>query len=160
MRKNIITLVFFFVFTGLAYADLETFLNNLNQQAAMDRNGYNSKLSSQFGLPLSRVDSLVSSVDSPAHAFMLLQLGVMTGKPLDSIFRTYKENQGKGWGVIAQRLGIKPGSPEFHALKQGNFVLSGKREKNRYREQHRNTKDTYWYGDKEKHGKMGKGNDK
>jgi hypothetical protein len=38
---------------------------------------------------------------------------------------TYKRNKGKGWGVIAQRLGIKPGSAEFHRLKKGDFELAG-----------------------------------
>src|SRR5262249_4823005 len=28
---------------------------------------------------------------------------------------------GKGWGVTAKELGIKPASSEFHALKKGEF---------------------------------------
>jgi flagellar hook-length control protein FliK len=32
---------------------------------------------------------------------------------------------GKGWGVMARRLGIKPGSPEFHALKGGQSSGDG-----------------------------------
>ena len=31
--------------------------------------------------------------------------------------RERERNRGQGWGVIAQRMGIKPGSAEFHALK-------------------------------------------
>jgi hypothetical protein len=31
----------------------------------------------------------------------------------------YEADRGVGWGAIAQRLGIKPGSPEFHRLKKG-----------------------------------------
>jgi hypothetical protein len=37
----------------------------------------------------------------------------------------YKQSKGKGWGVIAKELGIKPGSPEFHALKRGDFAFTG-----------------------------------
>jgi hypothetical protein len=40
---------------------------------------------------------------------------------------TYQASKGKGWGVIAKELGIKPGSPAFHALKEGNFALTGRR---------------------------------
>ena len=29
------------------------------------------------------------------------------------------DTHGQGWGVMARRLGIKPGSPEFHAMKGG-----------------------------------------
>jgi hypothetical protein len=39
------------------------------------------------------------------------------------VLRDYEQNRGQGWGVIAQRMGIKPGSPAFHALK-GNVGRS------------------------------------
>ena len=35
------------------------------------------------------------------------------------MLRIYERDHGQGWGVIAQRLGIKPGSAAFHALKGG-----------------------------------------
>jgi hypothetical protein len=31
----------------------------------------------------------------------------------------WERDHGQGWGVMAQRLGIKPGSAEFHRLKKG-----------------------------------------
>jgi hypothetical protein len=31
----------------------------------------------------------------------------------------YKKNRGAGWGAVARSLGIKPGSPQFKALKTG-----------------------------------------
>ena len=61
----------------------------------------------------------------PADAFMCFQLGQMSRKPYESVVQTYQTNKGKGWGVIAKSLGIKPGSPEFHALKSGDFVFDG-----------------------------------
>jgi hypothetical protein len=33
------------------------------------------------------------------------------------VLEIYERDHGQGWGVIAKRLGIKPGSAEFHALK-------------------------------------------
>ena len=39
------------------------------------------------------------------------------GWPMERVYGVYHENRGRGWGVIAQRLGIRPGSPEFHAMK-------------------------------------------
>jgi hypothetical protein len=38
---------------------------------------------------------------------------------------SYQRSHGKGWGVIAKELGIKRGSPEFHALKRGAFTFTG-----------------------------------
>ena len=45
---------------------------------------------------------------------------------ITGLIKEYQANKGKGWGVIAQRMGLKPGFAEFHALKQGDLVLDGK----------------------------------
>ena len=37
----------------------------------------------------------------------------------------FREHAGQGWGVIAKNLGIKPGSAEFHALKNGRLPARG-----------------------------------
>jgi hypothetical protein len=44
----------------------------------------------------------------------------MAGKPPEYVAERYKSGKGKGWGALAKSLGIKPGSKEFHALKNGN----------------------------------------
>jgi hypothetical protein len=118
-------LLFFFVSICSAFADLDGFLFELNYQAGADMPGYHSALSKQFNIPSLQVDSILKSVGKPADAFMCLQLGLMTGLHAEQVLKTYTANRGKGWGVIAKELGIKPGSPEFHALKQGDFVFFG-----------------------------------
>ena len=50
---------------------------------------------------------------------MSLRVGQISGLHIDLVVREYKKNKGKGWGVIAKNLGIKPGSQEFHELKKG-----------------------------------------
>lgn len=54
-----------------------------------------------------------------------MHVGQWTQKPTDQVVQVYKANQGKGWGVIAKRMGIKPGSAEFHALKSGELKFGG-----------------------------------
>jgi hypothetical protein len=128
MKKVFVTLaaVFFMLISfGTALADLDGFLSGLNNQARDDRNDYGVRLSVQFGVPLPQVHSLLGRVQSPADAFMCLQLGRMTNMPPERVFQSYSSNRGKGWGVIAQELGIKPGSAEFHALKRGDFSFTG-----------------------------------
>jgi len=49
--------------------------------------------------------------------YMALEVGSITGKPVVEIANVYSVKKDKGWGVIAKELGIKPGSPEFHRLK-------------------------------------------
>jgi hypothetical protein len=128
MKKTALTVVVLFLitcFAALAYADLAHFLSELNAQAQEDLNGYTEKLGNQFGVASQQVRDIINAVDYPADAFMVLQLGQMTNKQPETVLETYKNNQGKGWGVIAQELGIKPGSAEFHALKQGDFSFTG-----------------------------------
>ncbi len=112
-------------FAAAAYADLNSFLGRLNVQAQADIKAFNAKLAAQFSVPLPKVESIVKTVAAPADAFMCLQLSQMAQKPPETVVETYKANQGKGWGVIAKELGIKPGSPEFHALKRGDFAFTG-----------------------------------
>jgi hypothetical protein len=129
MKKPIIAIAISFIMSFLAvsaHADLGNFLSDLNLQAKADIKGFGLKLSSQFGVPLPQVQSIIREVAFPADAFMIFQLGQWTNIHPERIVQTYKRNKGKGWGVIAKELGIKPGSEEFHALKRGDFSFTGK----------------------------------
>jgi hypothetical protein len=108
-----------------AHADLDGFLSGLNNTARSDPNDYGVRLSVQFGVPQPQVFTLIRSVATPADAFMCYQLAQMLHLPPERIVQTYNANRGRGWGVIAKELGIKPGSAEFHALKRGDFALTG-----------------------------------
>lgn len=127
MKQIIIAVLALFLFCGQAFAGggLDSFLQNLNIQAQTDMRGFAARLGAQFGVPGAQVQAIISIVKEPADAFMVFQLGQMTRQPTERVVQTYKANRGKGWGVIAKSLGVKPGSPEFHALKRGDFVLSG-----------------------------------
>ncbi len=126
MKKIVAVLVVAVLgFAGVAHADLDGFIRRVNEQAKSDITRFNQKLSSQFGIPVPRVEAIMKAVANPADAFMCLQLGVMAQKQPEAVVQTYQANKGKGWGAIAKDLGIKPGSPEFHALKRGDFALTG-----------------------------------
>jgi hypothetical protein len=127
MKKFVLTVMVVLLLgvRAVAGGGLDDFLSNLNIQAQGDMNGFTARVSAQFGVPEARVRAVIGTVSVPADAFMVFQLGEMTHRPPDAVLDVYKANRGKGWGVIAKSLGIKPGSPEFHALKRGDFVLSG-----------------------------------
>lgn len=127
MKKIVFALLALFITCGAAIAGggLDGFLSNLNIQAKADINGFSAKLSAQFGVPEIQVRTVISAVKEPSDAFMCLQLGQWTHKPTEQVVTVYKANQGKGWGVIAKNMGIKPGSAEFHALKSGDLTFGG-----------------------------------
>ena len=110
---------------GAASASLDSFLNNLNIQARADLPGFSMRVSAQFGVTVPQVETVLATVAAPADAFMVFQLGQMAHRPPETVVQTYQTHKGKGWGVIARDLGIKPGSKEFHALKNGDLVFNG-----------------------------------
>lgn len=105
--------------------DLDTFLKNLNVQARLDQNGFAAKVAAQFQIGPAQVQAVLSTVRDPADAFMVFQMGRLAQVPHDRVLSVYQTHGKKGWGAMAKELGIKPGSPAFHALKRGDFRLDG-----------------------------------
>lgn len=62
---------------------------------------------------------LVERRYAPADVYMMAELAQLTGKPVGEVATAYSSHRGRGWGVVARSLGIKPGSPQFHQLKRG-----------------------------------------
>jgi len=105
----------------LASSDLDSFIKRVNVQAQADLGAFKVRLSTQFGVPVPKVDAIMASVRTPGDAYMCLRVGQVVSKPPEVVVKEYQAHKGKGWGVIAKNLGIKPGSKEFHALKKGDF---------------------------------------
>src|SRR5512139_207016 len=119
-----IIFLFFFLFSPiLASSDLDGFIKGLNVEAKADLGAFKVRLSTQFGVPVPRVEAVMASVATPGDAYMCLRVGQVASQPVDVVMKEYQAHKGQGWGVIAKNLGIKPGSKEFHALKKGD--LSG-----------------------------------
>lgn len=104
---------------GSCSGDLNAFVSNMNVQARADLGAFKTNLSVTFGVSAPQVEVLISKVSSPADAYMVLKVGQVARQPEDVVLHEYQGNKGRGWGVIAKNLGIKPGSPEFHELKRG-----------------------------------------
>jgi len=102
-------------------SDLDSFIKKLNAQAEADLPGFKANLSAQFGVPAPQVDVLIKSVGRPGDAYMCLRVGQIAKQPTEVVVKEYRAHKGKGWGVIAKNLGIKPGSKEFHELKRGDL---------------------------------------
>ncbi|NEX63058.1 hypothetical protein G3574_18395 [Noviherbaspirillum sp. 17J57-3] len=126
MKRVISSLALLLAFSGPALArdGLEAFIEDVNVRAQVDLPGFYATVGAQFGVPASEVQVIQRSVSEPGVAFMIFQLSQMSGKPVDRVLRVYEHGTGvgKGWGMIAKELGIKPGSSDFHALKRGDLV--------------------------------------
>jgi hypothetical protein len=101
-------------------------ISNLNIQAQADPSGFRARLGARFNIGNMQINTVLSNVECPADAYMVLRLGEMSNWPTDYVIREYRSDKGKGWGALAKSLGIKPGSAEFHALKNGQDLYDDK----------------------------------
>ncbi len=126
MKKifSVISILILFVFLRsfvFAASDLDGFINKLNVEAKADLGAFKVRLSTQFGVPVPKVEAVMATVATPGDAYMCFRVGQVASQPVEVVTKEYQANKGKGWGVIAKNLGIKPGSKEFHALKKGDL---------------------------------------
>jgi hypothetical protein len=83
-----------------------------------DRNYFVDDLVSSYGAPRYLVNELLDKRRwDPGDVYYAAALAYTAHRPLGDVTREYENSKGQGWGVVAQRMGIKPGSAEFHALK-------------------------------------------
>jgi hypothetical protein len=128
MKKVLITvLLIMFCCCQLAYAGntstgdsaLDRSLEALNKGANENIGEFAKKLGRKFGISEQTTERLLKRVGmSPGDVYMTAKVSKISKRSIEDVENTYKENKGKGWGVIAKKLGIKPGSKEFHELKK------------------------------------------
>ncbi len=106
--------------------ELDLSLGNLNVEAQADMNNFINRLSVSYNVPAKSIDVLIHKEKmQPADVYMSVRVSRLANQPLDTVVREYKANRGRGWGVIAKNLGIRPGSREFHALKHDDSGMLG-----------------------------------
>jgi len=112
--------------------NLDATLRGVNVEAQASLPTFYSSVSVSFGVPAPVVEHLVTvQMMSPADAYVAVRVATITNRSVDVVVTEYKRNKGKGWGVIAKNLGIKPGSKEFHELKAGGTIIVERSKKER-----------------------------
>ncbi len=114
--------------TGDVY--LDTQLGDINVYARTNSGPFIDDVVVSFGAPRHLVQELYTTRHwAPGDIYYACALAHQLGRPCLEIVDIYERDRGQGWGVIAQRLGIKPGSAAFHALKgkvgKGHGALRG-----------------------------------
>jgi hypothetical protein len=102
---------------GLAAGDFG-WMKDFNIRAEADPMDFRARLEARFRIGDVEIDAVLGHVKNPADGYMLFRLGEIAHQPVERVIRHYNAQKGKGWGVLAKSLGIKPGSKEFHDLKQ------------------------------------------
>jgi len=98
--------------------DLDSLLGQINENAKADPDAFFRQLSRQHNIPEEEI-----RLEKERHGlsygdtYMAAALSRISKRPIGTVAEGYKKGQGKGWGVTAMAMGIKPGSPEFHQMK-------------------------------------------
>lgn len=112
--------------------ELNESLLTIDANASLDFGDFKVDISVSYDISEKKLDYLSVEIGmSGGDIYMTVELAKIAEKSVDEVVNVYTKNKDKGWGVIAKELGIKPGSPEFHALKgkakdKGNKKQKGK----------------------------------
>lgn len=97
--------------------ELDGSLLEINAQAKLDLSSFKIGLKAEFSLTTEKATVMLKTME-PADLYMVVLVSSICGKPVETVSASYLKNKGKGWGVIAKEMGIKPGSKQFHQLKE------------------------------------------
>ena len=99
-------------------------LGDINQYGMQHRGLFINEMVGHYGAPRDLVvELLVNRGWGPGDIYYACAIARVAGVPCRNVVDERERQRGQGWGVVAQRMGIKPGSAEFHRLKRG-FVPS------------------------------------
>jgi len=99
---------------------VDTQLNDMNQYGTRYRDPFVDELVRYHGAPRDLVVDLLGPRRwAPGDVWMACSIASVIGRPCRYVVDVYERDHGQGWGNIAKQMGIKPGSPEFHRLKNG-----------------------------------------
>lgn len=95
-------------------------LSDVNQYGYRYRDSFVDEMVRYYGAPRDYVsDLLVRQRWAPGDVYYACAIGQIVGRSCRYVAEEWQRDHGQGWGALAQRMGIKPGSAEFHRLKAG-----------------------------------------
>jgi hypothetical protein len=104
--------------TGDAWVDQA--LADVNQYGDRYRDAFVDELVRYYAAPREYVDDLLDQQHwAPGDVYYACAIAQVVGRSCRYVAEEWQRDHGAGWGALAQRMGIKPGSDEFHRLKAG-----------------------------------------
>ena len=95
-------------------------LSDVNRYGMRYRQPFIDEMVRYYGAPRELVTTLL--VDrhwAPGDVYYACAIAQILGRPCRYVVDIWERDHAQGWGNVAQQLGIKPGSDEFHRLKRG-----------------------------------------
>jgi hypothetical protein len=98
---------------------VDVWLGDMNRYGSRYRDPFVDELVRYHGAPRDLVVDLLGRRWAPGDIYFACALAKLVGRPCRYVVDIWERDHAQGWGAIAKRLGIKPGSPQFHQLKRG-----------------------------------------
>jgi hypothetical protein len=98
---------------------VDVWLGDMNRYGSRYRDPFVDELVRFHGAPRDLIEDLLRRRWAPGDIYFACALARAAGHPCRHVVDIWERDHGQGWGAIAKRMGIKPGSPEFHRLKRG-----------------------------------------
>ncbi|MCC7249446.1 MAG: hypothetical protein IT473_12570 [Lysobacter sp.] len=98
---------------------VDVWLGDMNRYGSRYRDPFVDELVRYHGAPRELVEELLGRRWAPGDLYFACALARATGHSCRYTTDLWERDHGQGWGALAKRLGIKPGSPEFLGLKRG-----------------------------------------
>lgn len=96
---------------------LESVLVQINSSGRNDFSYFRTQMSLTYNIPRTRVDYYYTSLRmTPADIYMTMELAAICRIQPVRVVEVYRIHRGRGWGYMARRFGIKPGSRDFKRL--------------------------------------------
>jgi hypothetical protein len=104
--------------TGDAWVD--TVLADINAYGRRYPDAFADELARYRGAPRDYVATLLADPAwTPGDVYFACALAQSIGRACRYVAGEWQAHAGEGWGALARELGVKPGSAEFKALKDG-----------------------------------------
>ena len=98
---------------------VDVWLGDMNRYGSRYRDPFVDEMVRYHAAPRDLVVDLLGRRWAPGDIYFACALAQLVGRPCRYVVEMYERDHGQGWGNIARRLGIKPGSAQFHQLKRG-----------------------------------------
>ncbi len=86
--------------SSAAFAGDFDWVGDFNFRAEADSAGFRARLAARFDIGGVQINAVLSNVERPADAYILLRLVEMSSQPVDYVIKKYRS--GKGRGALAR----------------------------------------------------------
>lgn len=121
LHRLLLTALCILCLSGVAHADLDAFITDVNNSYQADTRGFQDRLVDRFAISDARLRMVVFSVDSPADAVVTFWIQEQFQLPVSRILHCYQARGPQGWNGVLAELGIAIDSAALRSLQNGEL---------------------------------------